>query len=635
MSFSPSGLLRSTSPDFFLPNSHKELMSLYKSWNTFSPRMRSRTYKRDAASLIVSWIQCKIKKSLWRWRLNTTRTQSSKIDISLRVKQPSAFIQRRVYLELQVNRNLIKRTIVQNNKSCSRLGAGKREEQKKLLQKYRTKLTVVQEIEQKRKSLEKLRKIMKFLITKQFLSTFYVFLYAFRKEFVAFKLKRCLVRRLKKKLVGFFSELRAVNVCNTIQMFSVFSRRVDRNLEKTDSIDFSPQENMAPIMVSKESQINKTDSSSFLEFSTNDCQSKQLNLDLSPIPWGNKMTMYSNENLAKFSITLMKIVNDCKRSAIGDMDWVCKMHSKLNLLNSKLNSLTKRFKTSTFRLIRNKSSGKRLKDTLMSLASSRKRLALRSIKKVNILTQKLTKTCKIFQNSSRFILQKFLYKLRPIKTKKEKSGPSPLALLAFALKMHISTYIKSIFSEIHEHSYTVHILQVEKRSQKLVQISKLLKTKLFNRKQKFFKKILKNLKNFEFFASAIKTSDSHRRQHLKTSIFRTWKNLKKLKMNLCRGFELLGQFVWSKRLEFFNSLNSPHPVSFYTSSRFRTLSGLCKLLYCKRFRGLQSRFTQWNQIRMYVKILRFCLTINKAQVLVLLDSWHEIGSKVSSKGNKN
>lgn len=635
MSFSPSGLLRSTSPDFFLPNSHKELMSLYKSWNTFSPRMRSRTYKRDAASLIVSWIQCKIKKFLWRWRLNTTRTKSSKIDISLRVKQPSAFIQRRVYLELQVNRNLINRTIVQNNKSCSRLGLVRKEENKKLLQKYRTKLTVVEEIEQKRKSLEKFRKIMKFLITKQFLSTFYVFLYAFRKEFVAFKLKRCLVRRLKKKLVGFFDELKAVNVCNTIQMFSVFSRRVDRNLQKTDSIDFSPQEYIGPVMVSKESQINKTDSSSFLEFSTNDCQSKQLNFDLSPIPWAKKMTVYTNENLAKFSIILMKVVNDCKRFALEDMNWVCKMDKNFKSLESKFNSLKKSFQKTALRLIKNKSSCKKLQETLINLVSTRKQQVLKPIKKINILIQKLPKTFKTFQTCSRFILQKFLYKLRPLKPTKPKPGPSPLALLAFALKMHISTYIKSIFSEIHEHSYTVHILQIEKQSQKLVQISKLLNSKLLSTKQKYFKKVLKNLKNLEFFATAIKTSDSHRRQQLKTRIFRTWKNLKKLNMNLCRGFELLGQFVWSKRVEFFNSLNSPHPVSFYTSSRFQTLSSLSRLLYCKRFKALQSRFTQWNQIRMYVKILRFCVTINKAQVLVLLDSWHELENKVSFKGNKN
>ena len=54
MSASPIFCQRSTSPDYYVPISRSELLGVYRSWNSVSPRIQNKTYKKDAASLVVS-----------------------------------------------------------------------------------------------------------------------------------------------------------------------------------------------------------------------------------------------------------------------------------------------------------------------------------------------------------------------------------------------------------------------------------------------------------------------------------------------------------------------------------------------------------------------------------------------------
>jgi hypothetical protein len=596
-------------------------MSLYSSWNTFSPRLRSRTYKRDAAGLIVSWLKGKLKKRLWRWRLNVSRGHFSRLDLSFRVKQPSSFIQRRVYLELQINRNLIQRKLVQKSKKPSKINLSVQSKGfKQLVKKGR--LTVSQEIEIKRKSIERMKKILKFLIFKRFLAGFYELLFIFRRSLVAREMKRCLTRRVKRKLSGFFKGLKELATVNTFEIFKIFSRKIERKVEKIESVDFSPNENKGPAMLSPKSLANKTNSSSFLEFSTNDNQSKQLNFDLSPIPWGKKTTLFTNENVSRLAIHLQKAIQGRKRSILQEFHFLSKSAKNFHIFQKNLKTFQRYLKVSAFRLIKTRAAGKKLIKSWTKLLKNHQKQVFERVKKSYFLLKNLGKLSKTMTHFTKLIKQKYFFRLLPRKVISRNSNK--LTLLAFALKMHITTYLKSIFSEFHRYTREEKILSTEKRTQKLNQVFKVLQTWRQSHKKKIFQKIMKTLKDLEFFTSAVKLCNNNRAAMLKFRTFQQWKGLKRRNMNFCRAFELLGQFLIVKKTETFNLMNLPHPLNFYKSSKYRILSSIVRLMMKKKDFELIKGFIEWKRKRMYIKILRISVIFNKIYVVNLLDSWQAV-----------
>lgn len=623
MSTSPLSLFRSTSPGFILPKSHSELMSLYKSWNTFSPKFKSKSYKKDAASLIISWIKIILKKQLWRWRRNISNSHLPSVQFTFKAKNPPSFTDRRVYLEVQFNRNLINRKISQKAKSPLPPSILNKTTRSVYLSIPNKKTTNSQNLKQKCKSAVQIGKLLLFLVKKQYMDVFFSMLWVARSYWVGKKMTRVLIKKVKSKLQGFFKELKNLSMMNSFEIFKVFVKQGARNVAKQESLNLSPRGMMR---ISKESQTNKTNSSSFLEISVQENQSRSnLSIELSPISRKIRRNLpFSHKNLTTLSIIVQSLIQNKRRQGLKILKSYADLHKNLGKFSQILKSLENKLKTRYFHLIKLKLAGLKMFHFLLQL---KKRLFLQTIKTFKIFShfsEKVLKALKIHENRSKLIKQKAFYRLRPsqISFKKVKN----VGLVAYALKLFINNYLKTIFITIHEHSQSKKILLNQAKKARIETIYKILSQKVQQTKLFLLQKLQKRIKNLKFFSESLKTAEKHRLTRLKKLSFSYLKKLKTNNKKYYRGFELLGTFINSQKVSIFNIINLPNPQAYYTSHRYTTLLKASKFLYNSNLSCMCKAFKHWKLEIMYIKLLKFSVVINRKFILNQLSSFQTLNS---------
>lgn len=624
MSTSPLSLFRCSSPDFYLPTSHTELMSLYKSWNSFSPKFKSKTYKKDAASLIVSWIKTMLKKKLWCWRRNACSSKVPKVNFSLQVKKPSAFIQRRVYLELQFNRNIINRKISQKSKNYATTNSVCKTTRTSYVSNSIKKGKHSKETVQKCKSAEKIGKLLFFLVKKQYMDVYFEMLLVARAYWVGKKLNRMLLKKVKSKLEGFFKELKNLNIKNSFEIFKIFAKQAERNVVKQESLNLSAR---GFSRLSKESQTNNTNSTSFLEISAQNTPSRsKLHIELSPISRVvHRSNPYSHKNLTKLAILVQSLLKKTCDNALKDLKSLQAQHKKLEKFCEITLSLKENLKKKTFISIKLKYSAQKFLRILSSLTNNKFVEIVKRFKKFSELNQKFHKVSKISANCFRFLKQRVFYRLKSGSASK-KNVKKNLGVVAYALKIFINNYLKVVFCEVHEHAEKVKFLMQKEKKQKIESIFKVIFNKVQDKRLFLLRKLQKYNKNFKFFSESLQVAYTHRSNHLKKISLNYWKKLKISNKRFCRGFELLGTFMNSKKVSFFTLINLPNPQKYYTSHRYQTLLKTLKILFTHKNSKVSKLFKHWKLEIMYIKLLKFSIVIHRKFILALISSFKLLNS---------
>ena len=629
MSTSPLSLFRCSSPDFYLPTSHTELMSLYKSWNSFSPKFQNKTYKKDAASLIVSWIKTILKKKLWRWRRNVCSSKVPQVNFSLQVKKPSAFIQRRVYLEIQFNRNIINRKIRQKSKTYALNHAGSKTGRTSYVGSSMKKGRHSKEIVQKCKSAVKIGKLIFFLVKKQYMDVFFEMLLVARAYWIGKKLNRMLLKKVKSKLEGFFKQLKNLSAMNSFEVFKIFAKQAERNIVKQESLNLSPR---GFSRLCKESQTNKTNSTSFLELSAQNTLSRSnLHIELSPISRViHRSNPYSHKNLTKLAILTQSLLKKSCKYALKDIKSLLDQHNKLEKIIDIIKSSKEKSKKMFFISLKLKFAAQKFLKILSGLKKHRFLDIVKRFKKFSKLYEKVQKVLKISTNCCRFLKQRVFYRLKSGSQPQKKSKKN-LGIVAYALKIFINNYLKVVFCVVHEHALRVKVLMEEEKRKRIESLFKVIFDKIQGKRLFLLRKLQKYNQNFKFFSESLQVAYTHRSIHLQKTSLNYWKKLKITNKRFCRGFELLGTYMNSKKVSFFTLINLPNPQKYYTSQRYQTLLSALKILFTRKNSNVSQAFKHWKLEIMYIKLLKFSVVIHRKFILALLSSFKLLNSGTNGR----
>ncbi|OMJ90635.1 hypothetical protein SteCoe_6909 [Stentor coeruleus] len=245
MTISQDHAMRSLSPLLDLPKTHSELMETYKSWGSFSPRQRYKTYKADAASLIISWVQSILKKKLWKWRMNCNEYIGKKLLFNTNSIKPSIFIDRRVYLQAEKEKNYIKNRIIKKSQNTSTPLSQKSLPLKKL---YTQKINpqskhqnTTNDLKSKLKGIQKLANVLKFSVNYRYMDFYLTLLKVSKSYWIGKKLGKMILSMIKKRIEYLLVNIKSKSGMSIWSNYKVLTINPERSITFETSSNFSPK----------------------------------------------------------------------------------------------------------------------------------------------------------------------------------------------------------------------------------------------------------------------------------------------------------------------------------------------------------------------------------------------------------
>lgn len=232
---------KSYSPTLSLPMSHAQLMGTYKNWTRSFFPIKVRTYKKDAAGLLISLNKRFLRKKLWIWRLNCNPIKKQKIDLNIRIKSPLLYTQRKVFVQLEKEKNLVQQKSTRKiKKNLDRLGyISKTTRMYTPIKKNSIipKLTYKKALEKKINSTKKIYDLIVSHIAFQYMDFFYILLLITKRYWIGKELVKTLTVIINSNFSNVIKQIRYVGSSNSILFFKVFSAKTSKVITYENSPD--------------------------------------------------------------------------------------------------------------------------------------------------------------------------------------------------------------------------------------------------------------------------------------------------------------------------------------------------------------------------------------------------------------
>ncbi|OMJ88473.1 hypothetical protein SteCoe_9602 [Stentor coeruleus] len=678
MTLSPTHAIRSYSPAFSLPKTHTELMETYRSWATFPSKQRNKTYKADAAGLIISWMKRILKKKLWRWRLNSNKHYERRIVFNMRKSKGPSFIDRQVYIQSEREKNYINRRIRSNNKQriypyTQRSGLVKQDPLFKS-QIFRKSALTGSKLKLKCESAQKLAHVLNFSVNFRYMDFFVTLLKLSKIYWIGKKLSILFLFILKRNIEYFFICLKTKNP--TISTFpnKTVTNKPEKSITFETSMNFSPKsklsDNSRPINFSfsqkKEGLYSIGSESSVIEFENG---KMRKNTQRSEIFDTIENSYDSKSRISKSS----RDESSRLRSSIlnGSFKRNIEVREKLIRLLRIANGLKKYIKSRKFKQWHTKiNSIKLIRISLRNFAKILTHIALSSkyprlllafkslskhsshIKSLSILksiqksyisnhiihlikySNQFSTLTTLFSISSSLYSNSLKSSFSAIKqhTKRLKSNKkakilqtNSIRILVYLLKTYVSLNKSLGFESIYSYSRSKQKAYLQKVSSKMIFISNFLNNKKIFLQHDAFK-IIKKYSVWTYYLSInIPIAENHRKKHLITKTYKQWAGLGERNRKLCRAFEMLGIFVASQKVEYFTLINLPYKISYYKTGRYEVLYNLVRKYYWKHQNLTAKAFKMWKLSKVLgIKIVKVVAILKKNLFMTMWNSWQDI-----------
>ena len=668
MSTSPTLLYaRSLSPDLSLPMNHSQLMDTYRTWSTFSPRVHKKSYKKDAASLVVSWIKRILRKKLSVWRLNCSSTRKQRIDLSIKIKQPSVFTNRRVFLQVEREGKFSSipskvsessyRSIINDvssvrpdkykdkakTKTCRLLFVNK----KKLEDCYK----------KKQLSARKVLHVIDSNVRFKYMDFFFMVLFLTKRYWIGRKFTKIFRGIVRSRFSFLHKQLTTEAIVNSISTFKVFVTQTVRSVTYEASINYSPRDRLEET-ATRDTIISKTNpfqctpvkvgkwagnSPSTLDNEENYKDIQALSrLSVSPDLSKKKiefMLEQSFENIRDImrfggssGFNTARVTENRKpqlnmRLRINKMIRLIVKNHKLNLVQRI--KIWKEEICACKRLDKLKIGIGRLEKSYHAWINSRKSLVIKHINFHFRLLQGqrgfLLKLKGILKIQLKSYVQKLVNADSRTSQIQRANEKYILSGLFYIIRLHVSVSSILAWKSIQSYSEAVRLDRSQKTKEKLDSVFGILSYQIMCKYYIILNKFKKYQSEALFFGKHMESAKNHRAGYLRTTAFKLWKRRKDNNKKLCRAFEMLGRFFNIKKAELFENIRIPHPLSYYTGKTYQILSKLAFILKKKKENEYFSMFSKWKINRIAsVRLLRVVSILNKHVSLNLLTSWQLI-----------
>lgn len=664
MSSSPTEFyFRAYSPNIYLPQSHSELMESYKSWSTYSPKIKKRTYKKDAASLVVAWVKRILRKKLWIWRMSCVRNSKQKVDLSIKVKKPLIYTPRKVFL--QVKREPVAST--QRKKLIKKPESPFSEVSKVFARSFVAKprnLFIFEKTSQeKQTAVKRIINAIESNVRFKHMEFFFTLLLLSKRFWQGKKSIQIMKGLLKLRVSEYFKSLKPRN---TLAAYKVFVKETIRSVTYETSINYSPR--------SKNLETQTIDQSK-LAFESS-------KFEISPLsPLENKVFPRKNGNIEAMleqnfnnirgllginqkkqndakaiegDFRIEKIILRCVRAVRKNLNWaigkaVGKWKQKMEIMRrvEKNGKALKKIeykakvwvhmkKSSAFidlvfpfkkeqtqivflykaKQLVNKKLKKYLQEILV--AAVQKKNLQKLVKNIGknqdfrkrIYFEKVKKNSKSFENPLRY--EKFKY---------------PAMRIAYVLKLHKSLFTILAWDSIKSYSTQISQYRSSQKSMKISFLFKVVQAQLTLLQTATLKSLKKYVSNSIFFEKNNKIARLFRESRLRPRVFLIWKTRKNGTKKICRGFELLGRFFNLKKSEILKNIRIPFPITHYLGNRYHLVSRLIFFLSKRKTSEYHSVFSLWKINNLVsVSLLQVVSIINKHISLNLFTSFQELAN---------
>lgn len=671
MTISQDHAIRSLSPLLELPKTHTELMETYKSWASFSPRHRYKTYKADAASLIISWVKSILKKRLWKWRMNCSEYIEKKLLFHTNSTKPPIFIDRRVYLQAEREKNYIKNRIHQKPKNVSSLLSHKPLPLRNLcIQKINPKTKIPKtgiELKSKLKSIQKLANVLKFSVNFRYMDFYLTLLKASKSYWVGKKLAKMLLSMIKRRIEFLLMNIKGKSGMSIWNNYKVLTIKPERSITFETSLNFSPKsrfsDNSRAGIFSDRLRYegNSVGSeSSVVEFENGKIRKKSRISDTLENSYENedRMSKTSRDENCKVGkktlnesfkrnnevrdklIRLMHITNGFKKykKSMFFKMWY-KKNTSLKLLRISLRSFTKTLlhlisssKNSllsySFQSLYHHSSYLKSISKLSSLHSSyikkyyshliKYSYQSLSLKKLfSLCSSLISKTLKISFSSF-----KSHSKRQKTKQKLQSLQKNSIRIIVYVLKTYVSLHKSLSFESIRSFSLLKHNSHIKAISSSLSILLSLLSKKKASTQQNAFDTIKKYSNLTYYLLVNLPIAEKYRKKHLLIIAYKQWANLGEKNKKLCRAFEILGIVVTSHKVECFSYLKMPYNISYYKTKSYKILYKLVKIFYAKRQNSISKGLLKWKLSKVLgIKLVKTVAILKKTLFMTLWSSW--------------
>ena len=667
MSTSPTTLYaRSFSPNFFLPMNHSELMDTYKTWTTYSPRVHRKTYKKDAASLVVSWIKMILRKKLSVWRLNCSVTKKQRIDLSIKIKQPSVLTNRRVFFQIERARIPSRQEIKASESSYRSIISDVSSVPSNKSQNCRLLFIHKKKSEdcykKKQLSARKLLQAVDSNIRFKYMDFFCMLLFLSKRYWLGRKFTRVFKKLLKFRFLLVQKQLTSEELVNSMSTYKVFATRTVRSITYEASINFSPRTKLEET-ATRDTICSKTNPfqctperiDNFIGNSPISLDSGENYKDIHALstlsvstPLSRKrmecMLEQSFENIReiiRFGGNTEFNTDRAKEIKRPQLNMRFRVNTMIRLIvkNHKL-ALIERIKTwkenaiSLKRLNTLQRGVQRLGKCAHTLIKSRKALAIKYIMLHYRMTQAqnsfLLKLKEILKIQLRSHVQKLLHADSNASKLQRVNEKSVLSGLFYILRLHLSVNNILAWESIKVYSEAVRSARLQKIKEKLDSIFAILSYQIMCKYYIIVNKFKKYHSEALFFEKNMEIAKNHRESYLRNTAFKLWKNRKDNNKKHCRAFEQLGRFFNLQKAEIFEKIKIPHPLSYYTGRPYQILSKLAWILKKRKENEYRSMFSKWKTNRVAsVRLLRVVSILNKHVSLNLLVSWQLIVETVN------
>lgn len=676
MTISQDNAMRSLSPLFELPKTHTELMETYKSWSSFSPRERYKTYKTDAASLIISWIKSILKKKIWKWRMNCNDYINKKLFFNTPSIKHQIFTDRRVYLQAEKEKKYIKSQIQQKPKNVSSLlSQNPLPLRNSHIQKIKPKSEILKEtndLKSKIKSIQKLANVLKFSVNYHYMDFYLILLKVSKSYWVGKKLTKMFLSMIKIRIEYLLVNIKGKSGMSIWTNYKVLTIKPERSITLETSINFSPKsrfsDNSKPKIFSDRLRYEGNSigsESSVVEFENGQLRKKSKNFDTLENSYESEDRVlrisrdkgFKDEN---------KVVNESFRKSfeVKDRDKLVKLFRIINRFNKYKNSMFFKLwykKSANLKLLR--ISLRNFTKTLTHINNSTKNSLLsysfqliyyysshlKSISKLSSLHSSYIKKYyshlikysyqssslkKIFSLYSSLIskVQKISFtslksysKHQKAKKKLQNLQKNSIRIITYVLKTYLSLHKSLAFESIRNFSISKHKSYIKTISSSLNSFLSFISKRKASTKQNAFD-IIKKYSSLTYYLSInLPIAKNHRKKHLLITTYKQWANLRNKNKKLCRAFEILGIVVAGHKVDYFSYLKMPYNISYYKTKSYKILLKLVKIFYTKHQNNISKGLLKWKLSKVLgIKLVKTVAILKKTLFMTLWNSWQSL-----------
>lgn len=678
MTLSPTHATRSYSPAFSLPKTHTELMETYKSWATFPSKQKNKTYKADAAGLIVSWMKRILKKKLWRWRLNSNKHHERRIVFNMRKTKGPSFTDREVHIKSEREKNYINRRIRSNynQKIYPYTERSVLTRQTPILksQIFRKSALTGSKLKLKFESAQKLVHVLKFSVNFRYMDFFLTLLKLSKMYWIGKKLSTLFLFILKRNIECFFICLKTKNPTINLYSNKIITNKPEKNITFETSMNFSPDsklsENSRPMNFSfsqkKEGLYSIGSESSVIEFENGKLRKNTQRSEISDTIENSydsksRVSKSSRDESGRFRssilngsfkrnievreklIRLLLIVNGLKKYTKSRRfkHWHAKLNS-MKLIRISLRNFSKILThialsskyprlIFAFKSISKHSSHIKSLSILKSLLTSHiSNYLIHLIKFSNqfsIITNLFSISSSFYSKSLKTSFSAIKKHKNFLKAKKKVKilQTNSIRILVYVLKTYISLNKSLGFESIYSYSRSKQKAYFKIVSSGMIFFSNFLCNKKKSLQHEAFK-IIKKYSVWTYYLSInMPIAENHRNKHLITAAYKQLAGLGERNKKLCRAFEMLGIFVASQKVEYFTLINLPYKISYYKTGRYKVLYNLVKKYYWKHQNLTARAFKMWKLSKVLgIKIVKIVAILKKNLFMTMWNSWQDI-----------